>query len=136
MVCGLQRNKLPQIIAGALGRLAKLVSYTFVFFIPYWFMSGGLGETVVCFWYIFWWRVIESLLDSGVTTAKKTLLSFDTFPSDPERAVRPAQTRSLQGLPLVVNSVSCWVRSKMEEGGAGVTRDIVKVMSVDPVSLV
>ena len=33
----------------ALGRLAKLVSYTFVFFIPYWsYDAGGLGETVVC----------------------------------------------------------------------------------------
>ena len=31
--------------------------------------------------------------NSGVTT-KETLLSFDTLPSDPERAVGPAQTQS------------------------------------------
>ena len=96
-------------------------------------MSGGIGETVVCFWYMFWWRVIESLLDSGVTT-KETLLSFDNFPNDLEQAVGPAQTRSRQGLPLVVNGVSCWVRSKMGEVGAGGASDLVKVMSVDPVS--
>ena len=36
----------------------------------------------------------------------------------------------------VVNDVSGWVRSQMEEGGAGGVSDIVKVMSVDPVSLV
>jgi len=86
-------------------------------------MSGGLGETVVCFWYMFWWRVIESLLDSGVTT-KETLLSFNTFPSDPKQAVGPAQV--LRG--------SCWVRSKMGEVGPGGASDIVKVMSVDPKS--
>ena len=45
---------------------------------------------MVCFWYTFWCRVIESLLDSGVIT-KETLLSFDDFPRDPERAVGPAQ---------------------------------------------
>ena len=118
----------------ALGRLAKLVSYTFVFFIPYWsYDAGGLGETVVCFWYMFWWRVIDCHLDSGVTT-KETLLSFDTLTNDPERAVGPAQTRSRQGLPLVVNSVSCWVCLKMGEVGSGGARDIVKMMSVDPVS--
>ena len=72
-------------------------------------------------------------LDSGVTT-KETLLSFNTLPSDLERAVGPAQTRSLQGLPLVVNSFSCWVRSKMGEVGPGATSDLVKVMTVDPVS--
>ena len=82
---------------------------------------------------MFWWRVIDCLLDSGVTT-KETLLSFDTFACDPERAVGPAQTRSRQGVPLVVNGVSCWVRSKMGEVGPGATRDSVKVMSVDPVS--
>ena len=59
---------------------------------------------------------MESLSDPGVTT-KETLLSFDTLPNDPERAVGPAQTWSRQGLPLVVNGVSCWVRSQMEEGG-------------------
>ena len=57
-----------------------------------------------------------------------------TFAYDPERAVGPAQTRSRQGLPLVVNGVSCWVRSKMGEVGPGGTSDIVKVMSVDPLS--
>jgi len=62
-------------------------------------MSGGLGETVVCFWYMFWWRVIESLLDSGMTT-KETLLSFDTLPNNPERAVGPAQS---------YGGGSCWV---------------------------
>ena len=82
---------------------------------------------------MFWWRVIDCLLDSGVTT-KETLLSFNTFPSDPKLAVGPAQTRSRQGLPLVVNCVSCWVRSKMGEVGSGATSDLVKVMSVDPVS--
>ena len=82
---------------------------------------------------MFWWRVIESLSDSGVTT-KETLLSFNTLPNDPERAVGPARTRSRQGLPLVVNGVSGWVRSKMGEVGSGGTSDIVKVMSVDPVS--
>ena len=118
----------------ALGRLAKLVSYTFFFFFPYWlYDAGGLGETVVCFWYMFWWQVIDCLLDSGVTT-KETLLSFTNFVCDPERAVGPAWTRSRQGLPLVVNGVSGWVRSQMEEGGAGGTSDIVKVMRVDPVS--
>ena len=71
--------------------------------------------------------MIESLLDFGVIT-KETLLSFDDFPRDPERAVGPAQTRSRQGLPLVVNSVSCWVCSKMGEGGASGTSDIVKVL--------
>ena len=75
---------------------------------------------------------IDCLLDSGVTT-KETLLSFDTLANDPERAVGPARTRSRQGLPLVVNGVSCWVRSKMEEG-PGATSDLVKVMSVDLVS--
>ena len=77
--------------------------------------------------------MIESLSDPGVTT-KETLLSFDTFPNDPKRAVGPAQTRSCQGLPLVVSGVSCWVRSKMEERGPSATSNIVKVMSVDPVS--
>ena len=96
-------------------------------------MTGGLGETVVCFWYMFWWRVIDCLLDSGVTT-KETLLSFDNFAYDPDRAVGPAQTRSRQGLPLVVNGVSCWVRSKMGEVGPGGASDIDKVMSVDPKS--
>ena len=67
-------------------------------------------------------------------TTKETLLSFDTFAYDPERAVGPAQTQSHQGLPLVVNGVSCWVRLKMGEVGSGGTSDIVKVMSVDPVS--
>ena len=70
--------------------------------------------------------MIESLLDSRVIT-KETLLSFETLPSDPERAVGPAQTRSHQGLPLVVNGVSCWVRSQMEDGGGGGTSDLVKV---------
>ena len=79
-------------------------------------MTSGLGETVVCFWYTFWWRVIDCLLDSGVTT-KETLLSFDTFACDPERAVGPAQ----------VLRDSCWVRSQMEEGGGGGTSDLVKV---------
>ena len=65
---------------------------------------------------MFWWRVIESLLDSGVIT-KDTLLSFETLPSDPERAVGPAQV--LRG--------SCWVRFQMEEGGGGGTSDLVKV---------
>ena len=59
-------------------------------------------------------------------TTKETLLSFDTFAYDPERAVGPAQV--LRG--------SCWVRSKMGEVGPGGAMDIVKVMSVDPVSLV
>ena len=95
-------------------------------------MSGGLRETMVCFWYMFWWRVIESLSDPGVTT-KETLLSFDTLTNDPKRAVGPAQTRSRQGLPLVVNGVGCWVRLKMGEVGPGGASDIVKVMSVDPV---
>jgi len=70
--------------------------------------------------------VIESLLDFGVIT-KETLLSFDDFPRDPERAVGLARTRSRQGLPLVVNGVSGWVRSKMGEGGAGGASDLVKV---------
>ena len=82
---------------------------------------------------MFWWRVIDCLLDSGVTT-KETLLSFDTFTYDPERAAGSAQTRSHQGLPLVVNGVSCWVRSKMGEVGPGGTSNLVKVMSVDPLS--
>ena len=69
-------------------------------------MTGGLGETVVCFWYTFWCQVIESLLDSGVIT-KETLLSFNDFPRDPERAVGSAQ----------VLRDSCWVSSQMEEGG-------------------
>ena len=60
--------------------------------------------------------MIESLLDSGVIT-KETLLSFETFPNDPERAVGPAQV--LRG--------SCWVRSQMEEGGSCGTSDLVKV---------
>ena len=98
-----------------LGKLAKLVSYTFVFY-PVLVMTGGLGETVVCFWYTFWCRVIESLLDSGVIT-KETLLSFETLPNDPERAVGPAQ--ALRG--------SCWVRSQMEEGRPGGASDLVKV---------
>ena len=70
--------------------------------------------------------MIDCLLDSGVTT-KETLLSFDTFAYDPERAVGPARTRSRQGLPLVVNGVSGWVRSQMEEGGAGGASDLVKM---------
>jgi len=82
---------------------------------------------------MFWWRVIDCLLDSGVTT-KETLLSFANFVCDPERAVGPARTRSRQGLPLVVNGVSGWVRSKMGEVGSGGASDIVKVMSVDPLS--
>ena len=65
---------------------------------------------------MFWWRVIDCLLESGVTT-KETLLSFANFVCDPERAVGPAQV--LRG--------SCWVRSQMEEGGAGGTNDLVKV---------
>ena len=75
----------------------------------------------------------DCLFDFGVTS-KETLLSFDTLAKDPERAVGPARTRSRQGLPLVVNGVSGWVRSKMGEGGPGGASDIVKVMSVDPVS--
>ena len=75
----------------------------------------------------------DCLFDFGVTP-KEILLSFDDFPRDPERAVGPAQTRSRQGLPLVVNGVSGWVRSKMGEVGSGGTSDIVKVMSVDPLS--
>ena len=67
-------------------------------------MTGGLGETVVCFWYTFWWRVIDCLLDSGVTT-KETLLSFDTFACDPERAVGPAQPYG-----VVAGSVRRWGR--------------------------
>ena len=53
-------------------------------------MSVGLDETVVCFWNMFWCRVIESLLDFGVIT-KESLLSYETLPNDPERAVGPAQ---------------------------------------------
>ena len=83
--------------------------------------------------YTFWWRVADCLFDFGVTS-KETLLSFDTLANDPERAVGPARTRSRQGLPLVVNGVSGWVRSKMGEVGSGGSSDIVKVMSVDPVS--
>ena len=60
--------------------------------------------------------MIESLLDFGVIT-KETLLSFDDFPRDPERAVGPAQ----------VLRDSCWVRSQMEEGGTGGASDLVKV---------
>ena len=71
---------------------------------------------MVCLWYTFWRREIESLLDFGVIT-KETLLSFDDFPRDPERTVGPAQ----------VLRDSCWVRSKMGEGGAGGTSDLVKV---------
>ena len=67
-------------------------------------------------------------------TTRETLLSFDTFTCDPERAVGPARTLSRQGLPLVVNDVGGWVHSKMGEVGPGGTSDIVKVMSVDPVS--
>ena len=67
-------------------------------------MTGGLGETVVCFWYTFWCRVIESLLDFGVIT-KETLLSFDDFPRDPERAVGPAQPYG-----VVAGSVRRWRR--------------------------
>ena len=77
--------------------------------------------------YTFWWRVADCLFDFGVTS-KETLLSFDTLANDPERAVGLARTRSRQGLPLVVNGVSGWVRSKMGEGGAGGASDIVKVM--------
>ena len=76
--------------------------------------------------YYIWRWVIESLLDFGVIT-KETLLSFNNFPRDPKRAVELARTRSRQGLPLVVNGVSGWVRSKMGEGGAGGTNDLVKV---------
>jgi len=67
-------------------------------------MSGGLGETIVCFWYTFWCWVIESLLDSGVIT-KETLLSFNDFPRDPERAVGPAQPYG-----VVAGSVRRWRR--------------------------
>ena len=67
-------------------------------------------------------------------TTKETLPSHDTFADDPERAVGPARTRSRQALPLVVNGVSGWVRSKMGEVGPGGASDIVKVVSVDPVS--
>jgi len=77
--------------------------------------------------YTFWWRVADCLFDFGVTS-KETLLSFDTLANDPERAVGLAQTRSRQGLPLVVNGVSGWVRSKMGEVGSGGASDIVKVM--------
>ena len=70
--------------------------------------------------------MIESLLDFGVIT-KETLLSIDDFPRDPKRAVGLARTRSRQGLPLVVNGVSGWVRLKMGEGGAGGTSDLIKV---------
>ena len=69
----------------------------------------------------------DCLFDFGVTP-KEILLSFDDFPRDPERAIGPARTRSRQGVPLVVNSVSSWVCSKMGEGGAGGASDIVKVM--------
>ena len=79
--------------------------------------------------------MIESLLDFGMITKEtlESLLSFNDFPRDPERAVGLARTRSRQGLPLVVNGVSGWVRSKMGEGSGGAS-DIVKVMSVDPLS--
>ena len=60
--------------------------------------------------------MIESLLDSGVIP-KETLLSFDDFPRDPERAVGPAQTYG-----VVAGSVHRW-----EEGGAGGASDLVKV---------
>ena len=96
-------------------------------------MSGGLGETVVCLWYTFWRRVADCLFDFGVTS-KETLLSFDDFPRDPERAIGLARTRSRQTFPLVVNGVSGWVRSKMGEVGSGGTSYIVKVMSVDQLS--
>ena len=58
----------------------------------------------------------DCLFDFGVTP-KEILLSFDDFPRDPERAVGPAQ----------VLRDSCWVRSKMGEGGAGGASDLVKV---------
>ena len=74
--------------------------------------------------------MIDCLLDSGVTT-KETLLSHDTFICDPERAVGPDRTRSRQGLPLVINSVSGWVRSNMGQVGSSGASNIVKVMSVD-----
>jgi len=80
--------------------------------------------------YTFWWRVEDCLFDFEVTS-KETLLSFDTLAKDPERAV---ETRSRQGLPLVVNVVSCWVLSKMGEVGSCGASYIVKVMTVDPLS--
>ena len=40
-------------------------------------MSGGLGETVVCFWYTFWCWVIESLLDSGTFGAQSPVFEID-----------------------------------------------------------
>ena len=60
--------------------------------------------------------MIESLLDCGVIT-QEALLSFETLPNNPERAVGPAQ--ALQG--------SCWVHLKMKEGGGSGTSDFVKV---------
>ena len=59
---------------------------------------------MVCFWYTFWCRVIKNLLDSGVIP-KETLLSFDDFPRDPERAVGPTQPYR-----VVVGSVRRWRR--------------------------
>ena len=81
----------------ALGRLAKLVSYTFVFFIPYWlYDAGGLGETVVCFLYMFWWRVIDCLLDSGVNIVQGVLL-FEFYNNKQTNK----QTNKRSGLGLV-----------------------------------
>jgi len=54
-----------------------------------------------------------------------------------------AQTRSRQGLPLLVNGVSCWVRSTQllglfdseeEDEGIGIASDIFKVKGEDPVN--
>ena len=68
-------------------------------------MSGGLGDgTVVCFWYMFWCQVIESLVDSGVIT-KKTLLSFQTLPNDPKRALDLPKSYE-----VVAGSVGRWRR--------------------------
>ena len=77
-------------------------------------MSGGLGETVVCFRYMFWWRVEDCLFDFGVTS-KETLLSFDTLAKDPERALDLPRHGAARACPwlstaLVAGSVRRWGR--------------------------
>ena len=103
---GLQRNKLSQTIVRCIGKASHARFIYVCFFIPYWLWRVGLVKPWFAFWYTFWCRVIQSLLDFGVIT-KETLLSFETPPSDPKRAIGPAQV--LRG--------SCWVRSKIREVG-------------------
>jgi len=58
--------------------------------------------------------------------------TLEIFPLLRALTYEAKQTLDRQGLPLVVNGVSCWVRSKEEEERIGIASDVVKMKGEDP----